>query len=221
MAEIDLMKRYPKTKRGDIIGERIKVSEKDREIAMQFGWEYFDGPRHLGLGGYHYDEKYFKPVVEDMIKHYNLSNDSSILDVGCGKGFMLHDFKKALPGIDVGGVDISEYCLDNALKTVRPFLQLASCDKLPYADDSFDLVISIATIHNLDISGVRDSLREIMRVSKKHAYIKVNGYENENEKKELEDWNLVAKTILHVNEWKNIFLDVGYTGDYWWFKPNN
>ena len=219
MAEIDLMKRYPKSKRKEIIEERIKVSEKDRVIARQFGWEYFDGPRHLGMGGYHYDSKYFNHVVADMIEYYGLTDESSVLDVGCAKGFMLHDLKKALPRMKVDGVDISTYCLDNAKESVKRYLKYASCEALPYNDDSFDLVISIATIHNLDIDGVKKSLNEIMRVTKKDAFIKVNGYETEEEHIQLENWNLVAKTILHIDEWKKIFDEVGYTGDYWWFRP--
>ncbi len=219
MAEIDLMDRYPKSQRADIIAERVQVSEEDRRIARQFGREYFDGPRRLGLGGYHYNPKYFKPVVERMIDYYGLTNDSSVLDVGCAKGFMLHDFKEALPELTVAGVDVSDYCLENALPSIKPWLRHASCDSLPYPDKSFDLVISIATIHNLDVEGVKRSLREIMRVSKKYAFIKVNGYRTEQEHEELEKWNLVAKTILPVDEWKRVFAETGYTGDYYWFTP--
>lgn len=219
MAEIDLMDRYPKSERKAVIEERAAVSEEDRRIAQQFGWEYFDGPRRLGLGGYSYNPKFFKPVVERMIDYYGLTAASSVLDVGCAKGFMLHDFTEALPGITVAGIDISQYCLDNALPSVASVLQNASCDALPYPDQSFDLVISIATVHNLDVEGVKRSLREIMRVSRGHAFIKVNGYHTQDECDALHRWNLVAKTILHVDEWKRIFDEVGYTGDYYWFTP--
>ncbi|MBC70312.1 MAG: hypothetical protein CL492_15775 [Acinetobacter sp.] len=94
-----------------------------------------------------------------------------------------------------------------------------SCDNLPYPDNSFDLVIAIATIHNLELEGVKKSLKEIQRVTKKSAFIKVNGYKNESEKKDLFEWNLVAKTILHVDEWKRLFIETGYKGDYYWFTP--
>jgi ubiquinone/menaquinone biosynthesis C-methylase UbiE len=107
----------------------------------------------------------------------------------------------------------------NAMPTVAPYIQKASCDNLPFEDKSFDLVIAIATIHNLDIEGVKKSLREIMRVTRKNAFIKVNGYSNDEERDALHNWNLVAKTILHVDEWKSIFQEVGYTGDYYWFTP--
>ncbi len=219
MAEIDLMQKYPKSERSDLLSERVSVSDEDRFVAQKFGKEYFDGPRRLGLGGYYYNPKYFKPVVEDFINYYRLTPESKILDVGCGKGFMLHDFVEALPGISVAGIDISEYCIEHAMTTVASQLQKASCDKLPFSDNSFDLVISIATIHNLELDGVKESLREIMRVSQKHTYIKVNGYKNDYERDQLLRWNLVAKTILHVDEWRMIFDEVGYTGDYYWFIP--
>jgi len=217
MTEIDLMVRYPKTKRDTIIRERVTVSEAERHIARQFGKEYFDGPRRLGMGGYCYNPKYFKPVVEDMIKYYDLTSKSSVLDVGCSKGFMLYDFMEALPGITVAGIDISDYCIENAMEKVKPYIKKASCDNLPFEDRSFDLVVSIATIHNLDVEGVKRSLREIMRVSRKHAFIKVNAYRTEEERISLENWNLVAKTILSVEEYLKVFQEVGYAGDYYWF----
>jgi len=218
MPEIDLMSSYPITKRDSIISERVRVSDSDRKIAQKFDKEYFDGPRRLGMGGYYYNPKFFTPVVEDMIEYYGLTNSSSILDVGSAKGFMLHDFKRLLPGCTVAGIDISEYCFENSMEDIKPFLKVGSCDELPYDDNSFDLVISIATIHNLDVSGVKKSLKEIMRVSKKHAFIKVNGYKTQEECDNLNNWNLVAKTILHVDEWRSIFKEVEYNGDYYWFN---
>ena len=219
MAEFDLMRRYPKTVRDALVEERAEVTEEERAVARRFGEEYFDGPRRLGLGGYSYDPKYFQPVVEDMIAHYGLTDDSAILDVGCAKGFMLHDLKAALPGCSVAGIDISTYCLERAIEDVKPFLQCASCDELPFEDDSFDLVVSIATIHNLDLAGVKKSLKEIMRVTRRHAFIKVNGHHNDAERIAFDKWNLVAKTSLHVDDWKRLFGEAGYTGDYSWFTP--
>lgn len=219
MAEIDLMARYPKSQRKDIISERVAVSEEDRRIARQFGREYFDGPRVLGLGGYHYNAKFFTPVVEDMIKHWGLTSQSKILDVGCGKGFMMHDFAQALPGVEVAGIDISDYCIENAMPDMKPFIKKASCDALPYPDHYFDVVIAIATIHNLEYDGVKKSLEEIVRVGKGPAFVKINGYRSDWERDQLNNWNLVAKTILPVEEWLKLFQETGYTGDYSFFTP--
>jgi SAM-dependent methyltransferase len=217
MPEVDLMRRYPKSDRSALLDERAAVTDADREIARQFGKEYFDGPRHLGLGGYNYDPKYWEPVVKDMIVYYGLKPGSTVLDVGCGKGFMMLDF--ANRGMQVAGVDISDYCLRNAISGSRWSMKKASCDALPFADKSYDLVVSIATIHNLDVHGVMESLREIKRVSKGHAYIKVNGYRTEAERVALVKWNLVAKTILSVDSWKDVFKYTDYTGDYSFFTP--
>lgn len=218
MAEIDLMKNYPKINRSELIELRRKVNSKNRLIAQKFDKEYFDGPREFGLGGYKYDKKFFGPVVQDIANFYQLKGNVSILDVGCAKGFMMKDFKELLPKSIVQGIDISKYCLDTALEEMKPFITLGSCDNLPFPEQSFDLVVSIATIHNLDLEGVKKSLKEIIRVSKKYSYIKVNGYKNEIQKRNLNSWNLVAKTILHVNEWRQVFREVGYDGDYSFFS---
>lgn len=216
MAEIDLLDRYPKSQRP--IDERSQASAEDRVLSMKFGREYFDGTRQQGYGGYRYNG-WFKPVVARFVEHYSLPRDAAVLDVGCAKGFMLHDFQEALPGCRVAGIDISEYAVSQGMDSVRPFLTVGNCLSLPYPDSSFDLVVSIATVHNLEVEGVKQALREIQRVSRGHSFIKVNGYRNDAERDALHKWNVVAKTILHVDEWKALFDEVGYTGDYYWFVP--
>jgi SAM-dependent methyltransferase len=217
--KIDLMARYPVTNRQDYLDRSSILTKDEIKVAKQFGKEYFDGDRKFGLGGYYYNEKFFDLVVEDFIEHYKLNENSSLLDIGSGKGFMLHDFKRKIPQLNVAGIDISKYCYENAMKSVKPYLQIGSCDQLPFDDNSFDLVISIATIHNLDKSGVKKSLEEIVRVTRESAFIKVNGYKTEEEKKKLQGWNLVANTILHEDEWLELFNVTGYIYDYDFFVP--
>jgi SAM-dependent methyltransferase len=213
-----LMRKYPKTARAEITFEREKITQEDREKAQRFDEIYFDTERRFGYGGYHYNPRFFGEVVKDFIYYYDLKPGAKILDVGCGKGFMLHDFKQAMPSLEIAGIDISDYALSKAMPGVAPFLQKACCSKLPFADKSFDLVIAISTIHNLDLQGVRQSLHEINRVSRGNAFIKVNGYKNLQERETLESWNLVAKTILHESEWEELFAQTGYVGDYDFFK---
>ena len=143
----------------------------------------------------------------------------SLLDVGCAKGFMLYDFARLIPGLTFQGVDISEYALENSLSGVQKSLTLASCDNLPFDDNSFDYTISITTIHNLDYQGCLKSLQEIERVSRKGSFITVDAYRTDDERKRMEDWNLTALTVLHVDDWRELFLKAGYTGDYFWFMP--
>lgn len=212
------MKNYPRTKR-DPAARAAEKTPQDREIARKFGKEFFDGERRTGYGGFNYNERFWTPVVPDYIKHFGLTNESSLLDVGCAKGFMLYDFKRALPGLKIAGIDISEYAIQNGHPPVREFLQVADARKLPFPDKSFDVVISITTVHNFDGQDLVQALREIERVQRKGSFITVDAYRNEEEKKMMYDWNLTAKTILHVDEWKKLFKEAGYTGDYHWFMP--
>ncbi|WP_455757108.1 class I SAM-dependent methyltransferase [Sulfurimonas sp.] len=216
--EINLMINYPKTKR-DLSKRLEKKTDKDREIARKYGKDFFDGERKYGYGGFSYSPRYWQNVIPTFKEHYNLSKDSKILDVGCAKGFMLYDFKKLIPGITVKGIDISEYAIENAKEEVKSDLQVADARKLPFDDNSFDLVISITTLHNLNKDDMKIALKEIMRVTKKDAFITLDAYRDDKEKIAMESWNLTALTMMHTQKWKEFFSEAGYTKDYYWFIP--
>ena len=216
--EINLMKNYPRTKR-DINQRGAEKTNKDRELARKFEKDFFDGDRRNGYGGFEYNSRFWQPVAPDFKEFYNLTKESKILDVGCAKGFMLHDFSELIPGIQVQGIDISNYAIENSMPSVKDYVQVADARDLPFEDNSFDLVISITTVHNFDREECIKALQEIQRVSKKHAFITVDAYRNELEKEAMFAWNLTAKTILHVDEWKKLFFDANYTSDYFWFMP--
>lgn len=214
--EINLLDLYPRSKRP--IEERGKlVTEEHRKIARQFGKEYFDGDRLYGYGGYSYHPRFWKATVQRFRDYYRLVEDASVLDVGCAKGFMLHDFKELMPKLTIAGIDISEYAIEHAIETVKPFLRVGNAKELPYPDNSFDLVISINTVHNLALEECKQALREIQRVSRVHTFITVDAWRTEEERKRMMKWNLTALTYMHVDDWKKIFVEVGYTGDYYWF----
>ena len=132
---------------------------------------------------------------------------------------MLYDFLQAIPGIKVKGIDVSRYALDHAKEEMKPFLEIANVKKLALADGSFDLVIAINTIHNLAIEECKQALKEIERVSGGRAFLTVDAYRTDEEKKRMDAWNLTALTFMHVEEWKALFREVGYTGDFYWFIP--
>ena len=216
--EINLLSKYPKSKRD--LNERIEnKSESIRKIARQFGKEFFDGDRNYGYGGFSYNSKYWRDVVTDFSDYYNLQNGSKILDVGCAKGFMLHDLKKLNRNFDICGLDISEYAIQNSIKEIKEFLTIGDAKSLPFPDNHFDLVISINTVHNLDKEECTMALKEIQRVTKKDSYITVDAYRDDKEKKRMYAWNLTAKTIMSVDEWKIFFDDINFKGDYYWFIP--
>ena len=152
-----------------------------------------------------------------MRAHFNLPDNAAILDIGCGKGFMLHDFKEIMLNCSIAGIDVSEYAIENSMASVRPFLKVASAEKLPYSDKSFDLVIAINSIHNLPLELCKTSLKEIERVSKRHSFITVDAWRNDQEHENLLKWVLTAETYMHVDDWEKLFPEIGFTGDYYWF----
>jgi SAM-dependent methyltransferase len=216
--EIDLMINYPKPKRN--VDERgATKTEEDRLLARKFGKDFFDGDRKNGYGGFSYFSRFWQPVIPTFQKHWNLDSNSSVLDVGCAKGFMMHDFAELIPGITVKGIDISEYAIEYAIEDMKPHVQVGNALSLPFEDKSFDVIISVTTLHNLEREECAIALQEIERVSRKGAFITVDAYRNEEEKERMYNWNLTAKTIMSVEEWKVFFKQVGYTGDYYWFIP--
>ena len=216
--EVDLLVKYPKAKR-DLTQRLESKTEEVRSVARKFDKEFFDGERKFGYGGFSYNSRYWSEVVKDFSNYYNLNDSSKILDVGCAKGFMLYDFYKLNSNLDLYGMDISKYAIDNSVPEIKNKLQVANATKLPYEDNFFDLVIAINTIHNLDRDECGIALKEISRVSKKNAFVTVDAFNNEDEKKRMYAWNLTAKTIMSIKDWKKFFSDSKYNGDFFWFIP--
>lgn len=216
--EIDLMINYPRSQR-NVEARGNEKTPEDRALAREFGQAFFDGGRSHGYGGFSYHSRFWQPVIPTFIEHFGLTNTSSLLDIGCAKGFMLHDFRQAMPKIELAGIDVSEYAIENAMDDVKENVQVGNAIALPFEDKSFDVTISITTLHNLEKEDLATALLEIERVSRKGSFITVDAYRDDAEKERMESWNLTAKTMMHVDEWKQFFNEVGFTGDYYWFIP--
>jgi SAM-dependent methyltransferase len=216
--EIDLLVNYPRTQR-KIEDRGQQKTPQAQNIAREFGKEFFDGDRNHGYGGFNYFPRFWQPVVPTFQAHWGLDRNSGVLDVGCAKGFMLHDIVELIPGIQVNGIDISEYAIENAMEDIKPHVQVANAVDLPFETDSFDVTISINTVHNLERQDCGIALQEIERVSRKGAFITVDAYRDQKEYDRMMAWNLTAKTIMSVDEWVMFFEEVGYSGDYFWFIP--
>jgi len=183
------------------------------KLAKQFGRDYWDGDRKVGYGGMSYDGRR-RVVAENMVKHYGLKPGDCVPDVGCGKGFLLYEFTQACPGIEVAGLDISEYAIANAKSEVQPFLRVGHANHLPWPDETFDLVISITSLHNLQCFDLDQSLREIQRVSRRHKYVVIEFYRNKKEKANLLYWQLTCESFYRPEAWEWWFKRSGYTGDW-------
>jgi SAM-dependent methyltransferase len=214
MPEINLLARLPRSRR-NVTARATAKSAEVIAISKKFGQEYFDGPRDYGYGGYRYDGRWI-PIAEDIVSHFGLKPGDRVLDVGCAKGFLVKDLMKVCPGLDVFGLDVSEYALMHCEPEVVGRLHLGSCEHLPFPDGSFAAVLAINTIHNCDRAGVIRSLKEIQRLSGGPAYVQVDSYHDEQQRALFLEWVLTANFHDYPDGWRKLFAEAGYTGDYNW-----
>jgi SAM-dependent methyltransferase len=212
--EINLLEKLPKSKRN--IKERgLKKSNEVILKSREYGFDYFDGLRDYGYGGFKYDGRWL-PVAKDIVDYFGLKSGNKVLDVGCAKGFLVKDLMIVCPGLEVFGVDVSNYALMHCEPEVIGRLHLGSAESLPFPDGAFDAVISINTIHNLEKQLVIQALKEIERLAPGKGYVQVDSYRTEEERLLFEDWVLTAKYYGYPHEWLETFQLSGYTGDYYW-----
>jgi protein-L-isoaspartate(D-aspartate) O-methyltransferase len=195
--------------------ERVTETDKAEvaQMAIQYDKDYWDGSRLTGYGGYNYDGRW-RTVADAMAQTYGLKAGMRVLDVGSGKGFLLHDLAEACPGLEIAGLEYSKYAIAHTMADVKPFVRHGTAAELPWPDDHFDLVISINTLHNLYNYDLWSALREISRVSRGGKYMCVEAYRNEREKMNLMYWQLTCRIFHTPAEWEADFQLTGYDGDY-------
>jgi ubiquinone/menaquinone biosynthesis C-methylase UbiE len=183
------------------------------KVARKYDFEYWDGDRRYGYGGFRYDGRW-EAAARRLIEIYKLQSNANILDVGCGKGFLLYELKKLLPHARVVGIDISHYAVENSKPEIKDKIIVHKAeDPYPFRDQEFDLVYSITTLHNLQIMNLKAALAEIERTGK-NKYIAVEGYRNEAELFNLQCWALTCELFFRPEDWIWLFDQFNYSGDY-------
>jgi SAM-dependent methyltransferase len=213
VAEVNLLAKYPRAKR-NIAARKLSQAE-NVAVARAFGREYFDGTREQGYGGYRYDGRWL-PIARDMAAHFKLAAGDCVLDVGCAKGFLMRDLMEVVPGLEVFGLEISQYAIENCHPEVRGRIVRGTAQHLPFASDSFAAVLSINVIHNLDEAACIEAVREMERLAPGHGYLQVDAYRNDAERDIFLDWVLTADTFGTPEMWRGLFGRANYTGDYYW-----
>jgi SAM-dependent methyltransferase len=197
----------------DFIGRMTDDKVACMAKAKQYGFDYWDGDRRYGYGGYRYDGRW-KPVAERLIDIYGLTETSAILDVGCGKAHLLHEIKALLPGARVAGFDLSAHGIADAPEAIRPYLFLHKAEApYPYDDETFDLVLSLGCLHNLRVFELKSALSEIERVGGQ-KFVMMESYRNDQELFNLQCWALTCESFFDPDEWVWLFQEFGYCGDY-------
>ena len=182
--------------------------------AKEYEFDYWDGDRRYGYGGYKYIPGRWKPVAEKLIENYNLDNGSSILDIGCGKGHLLYELKQLLPELKIKGIDISDHGIKNSKEEIKKHIIKHKAQvSYPFKDNEFDLVISLGCFHNLRIFELKTALSEMQRVGKQ-GYLMLESYRSEKELFNLQCWALTCESFFDTKEWEWIYNHFGYNGDY-------
>jgi len=215
MEEVDFMKILHRKTQRDYTERITKYNKAEcAEIACKYGEEYWDGDRQYGYGGYKYMDGYWSPVAEAMIKHYKLTEKSKILDIGCGKGFLLYEFSKLLPKAEICGIDFSEYAVEKSKDEIRSNIIFGNANSLPFEDSSFDFVYSLGCLHNLYNFDLFLALKEMERVSSKNKYTMQESYRSEIERINMCNWQLTQHSFYSTKEWIWFMKLAGYSGDY-------
>lgn len=212
MREFDALRGYPQPLQPRYVGPNIRTIH-NRIMASYRDKEYYDGDRNNGYGGFRYDGRW-AAVAQNMAQEYGLSETSAVLQLGCEKGFLLHDFHQLYPQMKIRGTDISEYAIEQAMPSVKSFITKAPFPKLPFPDKEFDLVIAVGVVYTLNLADAIQCLKEIQRVGKGKSFITLAAYRTEEEFKLFRWWTVLGTTVLHEEEWVEVLKHVGYTGDY-------
>jgi ubiquinone/menaquinone biosynthesis C-methylase UbiE len=213
MREFNALQGYPQPKNIRYVSKNLRTI-KNKIVASYRDEGYYDGDRNNGYGGFKYDGRW-KDIAKFMYKEYGLNDNSSVLQIGCEKGFLLHDFKKIFPSLNVSGVEISDYAIEHSMESIKSnIVKVDSFTQCPFPDNSFDLVIAIGVIYPLNLADAIKCIKHIQRVGKGKSFITLGAYEDDESQRLFKMWSVLGSTILHVDEWKEVLEHCNYTGDY-------
>lgn len=212
MREFNALRGYPQPKEPRYVAPNIRTI-KNKVIASYRDERYYDGDRNNGYGGFRYDGRW-KKIAKSMAEDYGLTEKSALLQIGCEKGFLLHDFHEMFPEMKIRGAEMSDYAIGESMPSIKQYIVKTDYNVLPFNDNEFDFVIAIGVVYTLTLRDAISALKEIQRVGKGRSFITLGAYRDERSKRLFKNWSVLGSTILHVDEWVEVLKEAGYTGDY-------
>ena len=213
LKKINLITNNHKRTKRNYLKRMMNSKVQSMIVSKRYDYNYWDGPRNYGYGGYHYDGRW-KKIAKKIIKKYKLTSKSKVIDFGCGKGHLIYELSKILQSNNIFGVDISKYAIKNVPSSIRSKTKVYDLRKgLNYKTKQFDLALSINLIHNFELSDLKKFITSIVKISKK-SYVSTESYRNEQELFNLQCWALTCNSFLSDKEWKWLFQEYNYDRDY-------
>ena len=212
MREFDAIREYPQPKATRYVGKNIRTIE-NKIIASYRGEGYYDGDRNNGYGGFNYDGRW-KKIADSMTSDYNLTENSAVLQIGCEKGFLLHDFHEKFPKMKLRGAEVAEYPIEKSMPSIKEHISKTEFNKLPFQDNEFDFVVAVGVIYCLNLRDAIACIKEIQRVGKGKSFITLGAFYDDVSERLFKAWSVLGSTILHVDDWVKVLKEAGYTGDY-------
>ena len=213
MREFNLLGEYPIPDKPRYVGSNLRTINH-RIVATYRDKNFFDGDRNFGYGGFKYDGRW-KKVADKLCEEYKLNGNSSFLQLGCEKGFLLKDLKSKYTNMQAVGLETSNYAISNSMNEIKKNVKF--CDnylKLNFKDNEFDFIMAIGVVYTCSLDGAIKCLKEIQRVGKGMSFITLASYENKKDYWLFRQWSLLGTTILRKEEWKEILKHAEYSGDY-------
>ena len=212
MREFNALSGYPAPQKPRYVNANLRTIQH-RIVASYRDKDFFDGDRNYGYGGLKYDGRW-QAIAKNMIKEYNLKDGAKILQLGCERGFLLHDFKEINQSFEVKGTELSPYAVSTSMPSIRQDITICPYTSLPFSDNYFDLVIAIGPVYTLNLADSIQCLKEIQRVGKGKSFITLGSYETEEELRLFRYWTLLGSSMLNKDEWREVLKHVEYSGDY-------
>tara|TARA_A100001015_G_C14753062_1_gene618381 strand:+ start:50 stop:700 length:651 start_codon:yes stop_codon:yes gene_type:complete len=184
------------------INKRKKILTQTKKFKLKsyynFGYDYYDNKNlPFGYGGYKYDGRH-KKNIKKIIEFFKLSNNFTIAEFGCAKGYVLAEFKKKK--FQVIGFEKSDY----AIKNCHPLLKkkIIKVQKINQLEKhEFDFLICKDVIPSLTEKQIKYLIETAIYKSKVPPYFIIQTFKNKKDINFYKQWDKTHITLKDKKDW--------------------